>query len=483
VSVRRFKFRKFKNGAIVVYDVPVFVECMKKGLRFDGAWIADAVRYHQQAEKISSFGAMHINHNGEAGIAVEPAGAWTNTRVGKVRTKDGRFVNGVLADLVFTDESAWRRVMRHQLLWRSPEIPYAAAARQSAPRLGSLALLDRHPPHNDDLPVLLLGDAEGVANEKSTPGAIPWVRENSPAVVASAETEDAILFLLELEAMPAKRRKKDTDTAPEDIFEQREDVQFQDDDEKKDDDAPPKDDGGSDDAPKGDSGDSGGDSKPSGDGGWKSKVDALKDIKVTAEDIPAFLDALKAVMDAVSGEGDAGEDMDAPAEEPDEIMQELGEPPEPPEDQIPLRRDDEVLKLRADVEAMRKRERARDAQIAFDRALDEAEKTLDGKATREEILTFAAQFPDKPAAVRAYTEAISKKVPRADATFHESLDAAETPDVPAEVMKFQAQGTDAYEWAIGEHRLWKDAVAGRSTSLNLERWLEVRRPDNTFSRA
>lgn len=463
-TVRRFRYRRFPNGEVVVYDVPIFVECEKAGIRFDGAWIADAVRYHRQAERTaSSFGTMHVNHNGEVGLTVAPAGAWTNTRAGKVRTKDDRLVNGILADLVFTDDEAWRRASRHQLLWRSPEIPRAAAERRSPPRLGSLALLDRHPPHNDDLPVLLLEESGGVPNEKNTPTAVPWVRENAPAVLASAQTSDSIFFLLEPDVMAAKRTK------PTDSKHQDPDIKFEDDKEKKDD-APPADDKKSDGPPKKEGGEGG--------GGWKSKVDALKGIKLTAEDIPDFLAALQEVMDAIGGSGDAPEPP-----EPDEIANVPGEPPMPPDAQIPMRADnDEIVKLRADIAALQKREAAREAKIAFDQALDSAERELEGKATREEILTFAAQFADKPAAVKAYVDAIGKKVPRADASFHDAIDSVSVDDVPSEVMKFQAEGTDAYAWALQEHRLWKDAVAGRATSLKLARWLEVRRPDNTFSR-
>ncbi|HUW32521.1 MAG TPA: hypothetical protein VM223_12995, partial [Planctomycetota bacterium] len=296
-----FRSEVMPDGKVVVYDVPIFGDCEKAGIHFDDAWMDQAVKYHQQGEANGIAWAMHIHHTGEDGRPVLPAGAWTNTRKGWIRTKNGERVVGVICDLVFTDETAAKRAKLGQLLWRSPEIPMSAATGQTSPRFKSLALLDRDAPHNDDLPILTFKGAS-VHFRKKAVGLVSGASVGRDPVLAFADTGDSFFALMEPTAMATKTGK----------------LKFEEEDKD-----PP--------ASESESSESS-ESKPEGEskgGGWKAKIEALKGIKLEAEEIPEFLAALKECADAIGGETTPEAEEEPPELDPnvDEAADPIGEMP------------------------------------------------------------------------------------------------------------------------------------------------------------
>lgn len=441
-----FRAQVLPDGKVVVRNVPIFAECEKEGFKFDAGWIDDAVAYHHDHESNGGMSVVHVNHHG-SDAPVSPAGAWTNTRRAWLRTKDGRRVRGVVVDLVFTDEAAWKRAKRGQLLWRSPEIPVDAATRKSRPRFRSLALLDRNAPHNDDLPVLSF---EGRS--------VPFSRNSAPrtAVLAFATDGDAVRALMEPETMAEKKPRKKADEVV-----------------KLESDAPPAEDKG---------GSEGGDT-----GAWKAKLDELKACEVKADEIPEFVAALREFADSLAGEPDAPEEPEDLPEEP--LMDAPGDPTQPMQETKPavaLQADERVIALAAEVEALKAREKARDARDRLAAAVDAAHaKVRDRGVTREDVLKFSEGFGDQAVlAAERYADAILAKVPAGNATFEEVVDAAATTQaVPDAVLKFQSEGPEAYAWALNESRLHKQAVDAGVTSQPLDRWLENKKPGGAFVRA
>ena len=448
---KNFTAEEQGDGTVIVRGVPIFAECSKAGFDFGDEWISLAVDYHRSLEDVGNVSPVVIQHfDNKEGLRVLPAGAWTNTRKGTIRTKDGRTVPAVLVDLVFTDHEAWARAKKNQLMWRSPEIPVKAATGELRPHFKCLSLLDRHKPHNDDLPAMSFSDGSvgSVRFQKQAPGALSWDTQDAGPVVAFASGPDSIVVLMEPEAMP-------------------EDIKLE--DELKDDDAPK-----TDDAPKSDDG-----PPKEKSSGWKAALDALKAVDLTAEEIPEVVAAITEFATSLEAPAEGGEE---PMPEPmDDTPIEDG-PADPTE--MPLADSEAVISLASDNAILKKRLDAMDAEKARDAAVDGVMPQVEPRGfTREEMISFADTHGAD--ALAAHAAQIVAKIPVGyGATFQEVMDANDASQhVPDAVLKFQSEGPEAYEWAQRQAQAFDRAKAQNTTSVaTLDRWLEVNKPGGDFVR-
>jgi hypothetical protein len=471
-----FKSKTLKDGKVVVFDVPIFAVCEKQGIKFTEDWIDQAVSYHQKGEANGSAWAMHIHHTDEEGRPVLPAGAFTNTRKGMVRTKDGELVAGVICDLVFSDEKAKRRAKLGQLLWRSPEIPMTAAIGEKPARFKSLALLDRDAPHNDDLPILTFKKGS-VPFRKKAGHLVHRASQGREPVLAFAETGDSIFALMEPTTM-ATNLKKTT-------------LKLMDDDE-----APF---GGESDSGGDEGGDEGGKSESKGSG-WKAKLDALKACKIEAEEIPDFVAALQECAAEIGGEAAPADEI--PAEEPvveddpeldenvdgpaDPLEGEEGDPledlPMKDESDAVVRLRDELVQLKADRIAEKKLAQQDRMEREVVAATDEAFERLKFKGfSREEVIAFGADEPlsRRAKAIKKLADISDAKLLARDADFEAHVEFAangNSQSVPDEIIKFQAEGPGVYEDALRVLRAWKSETPERQARIPLKRYLEINKP-------
>lgn len=435
-----FRSETLADGKVVVFDVPIFAVCEKEGIDFTEAWIDQAVQYHRAGEENGHAWVMHIHHTNEEGRQILQAGTWTNTRKARIRTKSGKLVEGVIADLVFTNQEAADRAKNWELLWRSPEIPLTAALGKSEPRFKTLALLDRDAPHNDDLPVLTF-QADAVRFRNTEPQPIPWARGDGEPVLAFGASTESIWALMEPTAMPDDDKKNEDD------------VKLQDGD-KPASDGPPK--------------------EESNASAVDGLIEKIKAFKGTMEDI----DKLKAALEELVGE-------DAPKAEPEEIEGGPADPTTPMKDSGEvLKLKDEVVRLKADLIAERKLREGRDADAAFDRAVADAFEKLKTKGVpREEIIAFAdgEKGMARAAAVNKMAAELDKRLLDRTADFERHVEGVGQ-DVPDEVLKFRDEGPEAYEWALGQSRLYDAMREAGTTDMTRERFLKVRKPGGGFAR-
>lgn len=468
---KNFRCTELDDGKVIVHDVPIFAVCEKLGIKFSEKWIDDAVSYHQKGEENGMAWAMHIHHTNEPGRVPLAAGAFQNTRKGKVRTKDGEIVPGVICDLVFTDKDAAERAKLGQLLWRSPEIPMQAATGEKPARFKSLALLDRDAPHNDDLPMLTFRGSS-VRFDRKADRIIPRASVGADPVIAFADTGDSIYALMEPTTMPNDTSKNDDGTLP---FAEEEESSS---------------------APESGGEDSGGGAS------WKSKLDALKSCKIPVEDIPDVKSAIEEFSASLGGEGETEEAPaeEAPIEDEPEIDPTLDGPADPmeesveeeEEDDLPFKDEsdavlklrDEVTQLKADMAAEKKLRLQAKLEQGVKDATEAAATRLAGKGvSREEIVAFASDEPlaRRAKAIEKFADTMDAKLIDRTADFEEHVDfhASGNQMVPDEVMKFQAEGPDVYESALHQYRMWKQQPEDRRQRIPLDRWLEINSPNGS----
>lgn len=463
------------DGSCTVKDVPFFAVCEKAGLAFGEDWLDAAVAYHQADEANKSASPFHIQHHpapGDIGAPrVKPGGMWTNTRKIPLRTRTGGTVPGAVADFLFTDREAANRAKLNQLLWRSAEIPKDAVS-GGQPRFRSIALLDRHAPHVTDLPVMTVRKSGKRSESDKASRADVWTRAEGDPVLAFHEDSDGFVVLMEPEAMPNTRAidgmtwstaagkgtitvgEKTLDFSGDDLF------RFMDEGEKSDDKP-------ADDTPDADS-DGGGETKSVADVDFDS-------LTGTAEEWGAAVTTIEGIIAKLSG-SDADEPADDGADEAP-IDNQLGD--------VAFSASDDVVKLQADLEAMKAREAARDESAKTEAAYDKAADMVANRGkTREDVVKFAEGFDDPGAAAIKFAESIKAMVPARDATFEEVMGHAQGDQtVPDAVLKFQSEGEDAYAWALGKSKVHAAIAATNPNAMSLERFLEVNKPGGEFDRA
>lgn len=451
---RNFKAEELENGSLLLRDVPIFAKCSKQGHDFGDEWIDQAVQYHVKMEANGGASVVHIGHNGDH-EPVHPAGAWTNTRKAPIRAKNGSILPGIIADLLLTNEDAIRRAKRGELLWRSPEIPRDRKTGKVASYFRSLALLDRHAPHNDDLPVLTFQDEAGAHNARKADAAHEWTRFDAGPVLAFNATDATFVALMEPEAMPNTTTQ--TETTTEDLAPLRlrwngkravavdpegneRPIHFQ------------QEPGESSSESEGDEG--------GGATGWKAALEALKSVEIPLEEVPEAKAAICEFADSL----EAGEEAEAETETSQTVDNELGD--------MGMSNTDKTVDLQAEVVTLRKRLDERDQTEARDKAIDAAHDLLKGRGfNRDEVVKFASDVPTN--AIESFAKRIADKMPERDASFEKVIGgAAASQTVPDEVLKFQSD-PDVYEHAMSEWRSWSKQDEARKTRIPLARWLDI----------
>lgn len=142
---------EMRDGTLVVFDVPVFAECSKKGNNFDAKWLGDALAAAQMSEREEFFPPMHVRHHGSDDVIA--AGFFRITRASPITLRGSQRL-ALFADLHFTSEHVASLVMQGKLPYRSVEIHDVGK-----PAINSLALLDHEAPFLR-LPMLMVSTPE-----------------------------------------------------------------------------------------------------------------------------------------------------------------------------------------------------------------------------------------------------------------------------------------------------------------------------------
>jgi hypothetical protein len=151
-QVSGYQATRNTQGHLTIHEVPIFVECTRGEMCFDGKWIATAVAKAQQAAVEGYLPPLHIRHHDD-GPVPEPAGFFRITRTGPITFK-GKTRTAIFADLVITRPWVEEDVLAARLPYRSVEIFDV-----DKPAIDSLALLDHEPPYLE-LPMLMVADVE-----------------------------------------------------------------------------------------------------------------------------------------------------------------------------------------------------------------------------------------------------------------------------------------------------------------------------------
>ena len=154
----RYEATRNGMGHLTIHRVPIFVECERGDMKFDAAWIAEAVKKARQAESEGYFPPLHIRHHDD-GAMPQPVGFFKIVETGPMTFK-GKERIAIFADLVVTQPHVEDDVLKARLPYRSVEI-----FNVDDPAINSLALLDHEPPYLE-LPMLMVTAAEpGIAGE------------------------------------------------------------------------------------------------------------------------------------------------------------------------------------------------------------------------------------------------------------------------------------------------------------------------------
>lgn len=456
-----------------VRDVPIFAVCSKSGIDFDEDWLDDAIDYNVKMEANRGAMPVVIQHTPDkpGDPELQPAGMAYNTRKAPIRSKTGVVKPGAVVDILFTNRDAAERARNNELLWRSPEIPATRVGDKlvAKRRFKLLSLLDRHAPHNDDLPVLTFKGESGQLWKTDADGQ-PWTISKGEPVLAFSANDDLIVALMEPEAMAETdkptiagmtfnpRTSSGTLTTSDGNtveFDSSILLKFADDD------------GGDD------------------DGGGDAKLDVAavcKAIEDGSISIAEFAEITAAMEAAASASAPTDDDAS-----PDAAMEDDEDKVEDGPGDVGMQNTEEVVKLSARVETLEAEKAVREKRDACNAAADAAISDLAGRETPADIRDRLIKFGEAHGAdaIKFYADDLKATLPpKTPLTFEDAI-GGDTSGLPEEVLKFQAKGPDAFEWAIKEAREHELQVKqfGKTNVMSLDRWLEIRDPtDSPFER-
>ncbi|GAG36311.1 unnamed protein product, partial [marine sediment metagenome] len=163
------------DDALIIHRVPIFVECERDGVNFDGAWIGAAVSKAMKRQRGGYMPPLHVRHHADGN---DPQAAGFFKIVGTASIDfQGTRRSAVLADLIITDPDTRREVMQKRLPYRSVEI-----FNIEQPGFDSLALLDHEAPFLE-LPMGFVARLK----QESTPQEISRTRITIPGRPAPSE--------------------------------------------------------------------------------------------------------------------------------------------------------------------------------------------------------------------------------------------------------------------------------------------------------
>lgn len=182
------------DGSLVIKDVPIFLEAVRDDFEVTPAWLTEAVATAKQLEAEGYLPPLHVYHHGSSDYVMR-AGSFKVTGLRRM-TYRGEPKLAIFADLIVTDEGVQMGVLMERLPYRSVEI-----CDTEVPEINSLALLDHEAPYFT-LPMLHVRNAGQLAAEADfSPEnfANPWLdgtRKDGDALVAfKSEGQRAVCFM------------------------------------------------------------------------------------------------------------------------------------------------------------------------------------------------------------------------------------------------------------------------------------------------
>lgn len=165
-----YRATREQDGTLTIHRVPIFVECQRGDFVADEAWIRAAVQKAKLAEANGYMPPLHIRHHRED-VDVKAAGFFRVVGAERIEFQ-GEQRLAVMADLVITDPGVQLDILAKRLPYRSVEIFDC-----DTPSIDSLALLDHEAPYLE-LPMLMVRTID----DRSRPlEAIAYARVAQPA--------------------------------------------------------------------------------------------------------------------------------------------------------------------------------------------------------------------------------------------------------------------------------------------------------------
>lgn len=422
------------GGDLVIHGVPIFVECSRGDVCFDGPWIAAAVARAKQSESEGYLPPLHIRHHEpstDANNAVRAAGYFRITGTSPITFKGNR-TTAVIADLIITDPDAQAEVLARRLPYRSVEIFDI-----ERPSLDGLALLDHEAPFLE-LPMLMVSDVDGqtpTSGHAQGTFAREWSMSTTPdgAAIACFRRGKSAHFLFQDEAPMAEP----TESTP------KQEILF------KDDDAP--------DEKKGEDMEGGGIDAA-------SVAKAIESGEITVAEMDLILAAIQA------------QKSEAPTEDVEEEPAPAAVPGAESMTKRPTESSAQFARLQGENEALKARMDARDATDLMTTNVSTAMKRLEGRPLGADLegrlVKFhkehgAAPFADYVDAMESTTPALPGDDGKG-AAFQGQI--GKVPDV---AMAYQSKGTDAIDMAAKYANEWRELHDSGHTRVGEERYVAL----------
>ncbi len=419
-----YKFRTNDDGSFTILDVPIMSEVPpgEKGNKnkVSREWMKKAVLKAQQRAKLDGYMApLHIDHH-DTGKSTSPAGFIIPTRVGKMKY-EGKNLWTVFANLE-VQGPIMEKIRRKELPYRSVEI----FGWDKPPEINSLALLSDEVPFFR-YPVLTLGD--------ELPNGVQTFQNRPLSAYREAEAGVAILFNFQ----PNTRVKMADDEKKEDKGEKV---------EMKEEELESR-------AERADV-----DKYEYEEGKKAEEKEEKKDMGANFEEgsqefFDKMFDLLRRVADAVGVDSDEAE-----VEETVEVEIEEEEALAPAEDMKLRGRSTLVAKLSGKIAALEARAKQQDRSTKIDSIVNRGMKALAAWSPDEDLRVQMAEIAkgatNPVRSVRTFVRTYKNTVPKTPpSTFEEYSSHAAVADHP-EVMKFQAEGPEAFEKAQEASKMYDE---------------------------
>ena len=432
-------YRATREGeTLTIHRVPIFVDCEReyqdRTVVFDAKWVAGAVATAMQQQRDNYLPPLHIWHHDDDGKrTAKRAGTFRITDAAPISLKGTRRI-AIMADLIITDKSAQKDILKSELPYRSVEIYDVEEA-----KINSLALLDTEPPFLE-LPMLAISKVEGdTAAPRSSviDTVIPGAKSGLVRVASLCRGPTAHLLFKEEPEMDAKTPEQVAADAVED---RKQAELFKDDDKKKD-----------------------GDKKEEMQSAPLDVSSVVKAIE-SGEISVADMDAILAAIQAQGGPAETPEDKEpAPAAVPGQSVMKKEMTP----DVVQMRAELDGLKLK-DAQRDSDQKRKDDVGTAMERLRDRP--LGDHDALRKTLSDFHKEAKGNEALFTAYVDALDKNNPPLPGDDPFLGTGGNLPEV---AMKYQKDGPAVVEKVAKISRSWQDAKRHGVTSLSEERYIEV----------
>mgnify|MGYP006899563326 FL=1 len=414
------------DGQTIFHHVPIFAECARGDLAFDGEWVASAIESAKQQERDGYFPPLHIRHHEPDTAqtdAVRSAGVFRITDASPISFKGKRII-AVFADLIVTDEFIADELCRMKYPYRSVEI----FDPEGPPKINSLALLDHEAPYLE-LPMLFAGEVE----DKRSPSpdgsvacansfSINYASDSPNPMLGSARsgTRACLLFKFSDEDVMETKTKK----TPATKAKPKASANFADDSEKKDEEKMEGAEGGGLDV--------------------AAVVAAIESGEISVADMDAILLAIQSQEAAVEEEDEEPAAAPAPGAE---IMKKGG------------KESLNFARLSGEVEVLKASIKARDVQDKRREDVAAAMKQLEGKPLgsdlEQRLVKFHKTAGGNAELFKEYVDTMERMAGDIPTDSSGAAFAAQ-PKTPKSAMAFQALGGEAVDKAAGFARQWHE---------------------------